>query len=86
LRSRTNADDPGVTAPKEVSSKLFGAKADHEKVNSFVGLADSIKKHIPAEHHQDIYNKFKGAMDTSKHIDSTKAIAHLKSTLGTKDE
>lgn len=86
LRSRTNVDDPGVSAPKEVSTKLFGAKADHEKVNSFVGLADSIKKHIPAEHHQDIYNKFKGAMAGNKNVDSTNAIAHLKSTLGTKDE
>jgi hypothetical protein len=86
LRSRTNVDDPGVTAPKEVSTKLFGPKADHEKVNSFVGLADSIKKHIPAEHHQEIYNKFKGAMAGNKNVDSTNAIAHLKSTLGTKDE
>jgi hypothetical protein len=86
LRSRTNADDPGVSAPKEVSTKLFGAKADHEKVNSFIGLADSVKKHIPAEHHQDIYNKFKTGMENNKGIDSTKAIAHLKSTLGAKDE
>lgn len=86
VRSRTNADDPGVAAPKEVSKKLFGPKADHEKVNSFVGLADSIRQHIPADKHQEIYNKFKSSMSSNKNVDSTKAIAHLKSTLGTKDE
>lgn len=86
LRSRTNEDDPGVAAPKEVSKKLFGPKADHEKVNSFMGLADSVKQHIPAAHHQDIYNKFKGAMEKTKNIDSAFAVSHLKKTLGAKDE
>ncbi len=86
LRSRTNADDPGVAAPKEVSKSLFGPKANHENVNSFVGLADSVKKHVPAEKHQEIYDKFKGGMANNKNVDSTKAIAHLKSALGTKDD
>jgi hypothetical protein len=86
LRSRTDADDPGVAAPKEVSKSLFGPKAKHENVNSFVGLSDSIKKHVPAEKHQEIYDKFKSSMAGIKNVDSTKAIAHLKSTLGTKDD
>lgn len=86
LRSRTNEDDPGVAAPKEVSKKLFGPKANHENVNSFMGLADSVKKHIPAEHHQKIYDKFKGSMASNKNVDSAFAISHLKKTLGAKDE
>lgn len=85
LRSRTNVDDPGVTAPKDVSRKLFGDKANHENVNSFVGLSELIKKHIPAEKHQEIYDKFKGSMQSNKNVDSKAAIEHLRNTLGTKD-
>lgn len=86
MRSRTDENDPGIKEPKAISKSLFGAKANHDNIHSFVGLADSIKKHIPAEQHQAIYDKFKGSMASNKNVDSTKAIAHLKSTLGTKDE
>lgn len=55
LRSRTNVDDPGVTAPEEVSKKLFGPKANHSEINSFVGVASLIKKHIPKERLQPTF-------------------------------
>ena len=85
LRSRTNVDDPGVTAPREVSNSLFGPNADHGKINSFVGISNSIKKHIPIEKHQEIYDKFKNSMLNNKNVDSKKAIEYLKTTLGAKD-
>jgi hypothetical protein len=84
LRSRTDVNDPGVTAPESVSKKLFGADADHTKINSFVGVSDLIKKHIPKERHQEIYDKFKSGLKAAKG-DHGPALAHLRTTLGVKD-
>jgi hypothetical protein len=83
LRPRDSGkDDPGITEPHEVSSALFGPKADHSKVHSFHGIAQLIKKHVPAERHQQIYDKFVSSVEKMKGADHSKAIAHLGKTLG----
>jgi hypothetical protein len=85
LRSRTDDKDPGVRDPEKVSKGLFGAKADHSKIHSFTGVADLIKNHIDSQHHQEIYDKFKSSATTKKNMDHSKAINHLRKTLGVKD-
>ena len=84
VRSRTDESDQGTKDPKEVSSKLFGDKADHKKVHSFQGVAELISKHIPKEQHQAIYDKFKDSVKTNK-FDNKAALSHLRNTLGVKD-
>jgi len=85
LRSRTDDSDKGVKEPHEVSSKLFGSNADHSKVESFHGVTQLIKKHIPKEQHQAIYDKFKSGLDKIKGTDHGPALAHLRTHLGVKD-
>lgn len=85
LRSREDDKDPGHQHPKAVSKALFGEKAAHHEIHSFHGVAGLIKKHIPAEHHQAIYDKFKDSVKAKPDIDHSKAIDHLRKTLGTKD-
>lgn len=79
LRSRTDESDPGTTDPKQISQKLFGKGANHTQVHSMIGLTSLIKKHIPVEQHQAIYDKFKSSV--SKMPGSEAALTHLKSNL-----
>ena len=85
LRSRTDESDPGTGNPEHVSRKLFGPKADHSKIHSFGGVAELIKKHIPAHRHQEIYDKFKSDVQPKKDADHGPALEHLRNTLGVKD-
>jgi hypothetical protein len=85
LKSREDESDPGESDPHRISRKLFGFKADHEKIHSFIGLADLIKHHVPKEQHLAIYNKFKEATDSKKKIDSSKALKYLHNHLDIKD-
>jgi len=85
LRSRTDENDPGVQHPHEISKKLFGANADHDKIQSFQGVTQLIKKHIPKEQHQAIYDKFKGATAKIKGLDNGPALAHMRKHLGVHD-
>lgn len=85
LKSREDDKDTGHQHPKAIAHALFGKDADHSKIHSFHGVAELIKKHKPASEHQAIYDKFKDSVKTNNN-DHSKAIAHLKKTLGTKDE
>jgi hypothetical protein len=85
LRSRTEDNDLGVQHPHEISKQLFGNSADHEKIKSFKGVADLIKKHIPKAQHQEIYDKFSSGLAKMKGMDHGPAIEHLRKTLGAKD-
>jgi hypothetical protein len=86
LRPRVEDGKEGITHPHEVSKKLFGDKADHEKIKSFHGVTDLIKKHVHPSLHQEIYDKFKSGMEGKKSdIDHGPALEHLKHHLGVKD-
>lgn len=85
LRSRTDDSDEGVQHPRDISHKLFGASADHDQIKSFHGVTQSIKKHIPKERHQEIYDKFKSDVASQKNMDNGPALAHLRKHLGVKD-
>lgn len=84
LRSRDDESDPGVTHPKDVTKRLFGDRADHTKIHSFKGVAHLIRTHIPAAHHQDIYDKMKDSCDKKKNTEHGPALAHLRKALGVK--
>ena len=85
LRSRSDENDVGVQHPDEISKQLFGATADHKKIDSFKGVADLIKKHIPKSQHQEIYDKFKAGVATKKGMDHGSALEHLRTHLGVSD-
>jgi hypothetical protein len=85
VRSRTDDSDPGNKDPVHVTKKLFGNKADHNEIHSFTGVANLIKKHIPAEKHQEIYNKFKSSLKNLK-FNHDAALSHLRNTLNVKDD
>jgi hypothetical protein len=83
LRSRDSAkDDPGISDPSEVTSALFGPKADASKVHSFQGLSELIRDHVHPDHHAAIYQKFADSVSKMKGADHSKAIAHIGKTLG----
>jgi hypothetical protein len=86
LRSRTDEKDVGVSHPTEVSKVLFGKSADHNKIKSFKGVVDLIKKHKSPTEHQAIYDKFKKDVSSKKDTDHTAALAHMKSHLNVKDD
>lgn len=84
LGSRTDAKKPWINDPKEITHELFGPKANHGDIDSFHGVTQLIKKHIPKQHHQEIYDKFKA--DVLKQPgDHEKAIDHLRTHLEVKD-
>ena len=86
LKSRADTTkDVGITEPEGISKGLFGDKADHSKIHSFQGVAGLIKKHIPAEQHQAIYDKFKSGVERLKGTNNDAALKHLRDTLGVKD-
>ena len=85
LRSRTDESDKGTNEPEKITNKLFGQKADHSKIESFHGVTELIKKHIPKERHQEIYDKFKSGLEKIKGVDHGPALAHLRQHLGVKD-
>lgn len=85
IKSRTDETDKGNKDPVHVSKTLFGDKANHEDVHSFHGVTQLIKKHVPAEQHQAIYDKFKDGASKQKKIDSTAALSHLRQHLNVKD-
>lgn len=81
IKSRTDEKDAGNKDPVHVSKTLFGDKADHGQIHSFHGVTKLIKRHIPAEHHQAIYDKFKEGTTKQKKIDSKAALSHLRKHL-----
>lgn len=81
LRSRTDDADPGLKNPTDISQALFGKGADHSKINSFMGVSELIKRHIPKQEHQKIYDKFRDSLLKQKG-DHTAALTHLSKTLG----
>jgi hypothetical protein len=85
LRSRTDDSDPGKTHPTEVAHHMFGHKADHTQIHSFQGVTSLIKKHVPKEQHQAIYDKFKSSVQSQKGTDHEPALSHLRKHLGVKD-
>lgn len=85
LKSRADDKDPGVQHPDKVSKALFGPKADHSKIHSFHGTVDLIKKHIPSERHQEIYDKFKSGLAHKPNENHDPALSHMRKTLGVKD-
>lgn len=85
LKSRTDDKDPGVQHPAKVSKALFGSKANHSKIHSFHGTVDLIKKHIPSERHQEIYDKFKSGLAHKPNENHSPALSHMRKTLGVKD-
>ena len=85
LRSRTDESDPGATHPREVAHTLFGPKADESKIHSFQGVTHLIKKHVPAEQHQAIYDKFKSSLAGKKDMNHGPALAHMRQHLGVHD-
>lgn len=85
LRSRTDENDKGTKEPEGVSRTLFGKDADHSHINSFLGVSHLIKKHIPKERHQEIYDKFKSGLKSVK-ADHGPTLEHLRKTLDVKDE
>lgn len=84
IKSRTDESDPGSKDPKHVTQRLFGKNANHEDVHSFTGVTQLIKKHVPPEEHQAIYNKFKQSVENNK-LDNKAALNHLKTHLNVKD-
>lgn len=85
LRSRTDESDPGVQHPRDVTRRLFGSNADHNDIHSFHGVTQLIKKHIPKDQHQAIYDKFKGSVSKMKGMDHGPALAHMRKHLGVRD-
>jgi hypothetical protein len=85
LRSRSDESDMGVKEPEQVTSGLFGKKADPSKITSFQGVTQLIKKHIPKEQHQAIYEKFRDSVSKMKGTDHSAALAHLRQHLDVKD-
>lgn len=72
----------------EVTKALFGPKADEKKIHSFHGVTDLIKKHVPKEHHQEIYDKFKSRVqknDIAHQFSHEAALGHLKKHLNVTD-
>lgn len=82
LRSRHNDEDPGVKNPADVSKKLF-SKNIGDKIQSFTGVAQAIKDHIPTHRHQEILDKFEKSLP-QRGINHAPAIAHLRHALGMK--
>jgi len=85
LRSRTDDSDPGKTHPADVAHHLFGHNADHSQIHSFQGVTHLIKKHLPKEQHQAIYDKFKDSVKSQKHMNNEPALEHMRKHLGVKD-
>lgn len=85
IKSRSNEDEPWESDTKKMTSTLFGKKADSNQLHSFHGITQLIKKHIPKEHHQLIYDKFKTDSSRSKGIDNSFALNHLKKHLNVND-
>lgn len=79
------AAEPWEKEPKKIAETLFGSGADHTKLGSVHGLTQLIKKHIPAEQHQAIYDKLKEDMKRNKGIDNTPVLEHLKKHLSVRD-
>lgn len=73
VKSRTDETDKGNKDPQHVTKTLFGDKANHEDVHSFHGVTQLIKKHIPKEQHQAIYDKFVSSVGSKKKMDLAKA-------------
>lgn len=84
LTSRTDESEKSTKEPHEVAHRLFGNEADVDKIHSFHGVSDLIKRHVPKQQHQEIYDKFKNSLKSVK-ADHTSALDHLRKTLGVKD-
>lgn len=83
--SRTDPSEKSSKEPSEVTHRIFGSEADENKIHSFHGVSDLIKRHILKERHQEVYDRFKAAVAGNKKMDHTAALEHLRTTLGVKD-
>ena len=66
-----------------LSSRPF---PDHEKIHSFTGIADLIKKHKTPAEHKAIYDKFVSSTAAKPGMDHKKAIDTLAKHLNIKQE
>lgn len=82
-RSRTDKD-VGQRNPYDISKGLFGIEnPKHKDIDSFTGVTHLIKKHIPAEHHQAIYDHFK---IPGKEENDSNALSYLRKHLNINKE
>ncbi len=70
---------------KDITHTLFGKNSEENYIHSFKGITNLIKTHIPKEHHQEIYDKFKNSVKSMKKLNSDPAISHLRKELNTND-
>ena len=70
----------------KITSNLFPGNPDNSKIHSFHGVVSLIKRHIPPENHQEIYNKFKDAVAKNKNVNNAPALDHMKQELSVKDQ
>lgn len=85
LRHRHDDSDAGGGNAKKITHSLFGHTADHKHVHSFIGVTHLIKHHVPKQHHQQIYDKFKDGVKRNG-ADHSHALAHLRKHLDVKDD
>lgn len=72
----------GDMSHASVSKKLFGV--EHEGIKSFSGITSLIKKHIPAAHHQAIFDNFAGSFAKEMDGPAKPSLDHLRKHLGVK--
>ena len=70
---------------KQISSSLFGNNAPAENLDSFHGVVQNIKNHIPADQHQAIYDKYKDSVKKMKGLHSDASLAHMRQHLNVVD-
>jgi len=85
LGSREGTDPKWENNKNKISSTLFGEKAPVKNLESFHGLVKSIKNHIPEEKHQEIYDKFKDSAKSSRGINFSSALSHMRKHLNVHD-
>lgn len=82
VRRKLDATE-GKKSAADVSKSLFGTL--HSGIHSFHGVTQLIKQHIPKEHHQAIYNKFKEVASHGEDVTSSSAVRHLRDHLSVKN-
>lgn len=86
LAHREDSSSAGGGNAKKITHSLFGHEADHKHIHSFVGVTHLIKHHVPKQHHQQIYDKFKSGTEQKKGVDHSHALNHLRQHLDVKDD
>jgi hypothetical protein len=85
LRHRADDSMAAEKSVKGISNSLFGKEADHSKMHSFQGLTELIKKHVPEERHQEIFDKFKKDATDRGQGNAGPALEHMKKHLNVID-